>query len=182
MTFTRICTTVSCRSAHDEGPECGLRQDFVLATVSVAVSLDGKLAQAEEECCIPHGLDTDAFLHICFPCFQTCHVHLTIFPTHSRWLKSCHKKELHLTLSFSLSFSLSLFVSVSLCLQPFWLEAQAMLAQFISIQEDVISFASPLPSLLVDPVGEQRRVKTCCYVVVGMSMSRVARCRPEQDV
>ena len=34
--------------AHDEGPECGLRQDFVLATVSVAVSLGAKPAKAEE--------------------------------------------------------------------------------------------------------------------------------------
>ena len=32
------------------GPECGLRQDFVPATVSVAVSLGAKLAQAEGEC------------------------------------------------------------------------------------------------------------------------------------
>ena len=48
-------------------------------------------------CCITHRLDTVALLPICFPCFQTCHVHLTIFPTHLRWLKSCHKMELHLT-------------------------------------------------------------------------------------
>ena len=60
--------------------------------------------------------------------------------------------------------------------KPFWLKA-------ISIQEDVISFASH-PSLLVDPMGEisDGEGKTCCCAVIGMSMSRVARCRPEHDV
>ena len=49
-------------------------------------------------CLIAHRLDTVALLHICFPCFQICHAHLIIFPTHSRWLKAYHKTELHLTL------------------------------------------------------------------------------------
>ena len=49
-------------------------------------------------CLIAHRLDTVALLHMCFPFFQTCHAHLIIFPTHSRWLKACHKTELHLTL------------------------------------------------------------------------------------
>ena len=34
----------------DEGPKCGLRQDFVPAAVSVAVSLGAKPARAEGEC------------------------------------------------------------------------------------------------------------------------------------
>ena len=28
---------------------------------------------------------------------QPCHAHLATFPTHSRWLKACHKTDLHLT-------------------------------------------------------------------------------------
>ena len=35
---------------HDEGPECGLKQDFVSATVSITVSLGAKSAQTEGEC------------------------------------------------------------------------------------------------------------------------------------
>ena len=29
--------------------------------------------------------------------FQTCQTHLTILPTHSRWLKVCHETQLHST-------------------------------------------------------------------------------------
>ena len=48
-------------------------------------------------CSIVHRLDTVALLHTCFPCFQTFQTHMTILPTHSRWLKVCQKTELHLT-------------------------------------------------------------------------------------
>ena len=61
----------------------------------------GRKAQAEGECSIVHRLDTVALLHTCFPCFQTCQTHLSVLPTHSRWLKVCHETELHSTLSFS---------------------------------------------------------------------------------
>ena len=57
--------------AHECGtknPNAGLRQSFVLATVSVTVSLGAKPAQAEGECSIVHRLDTVALLHACFPC------------------------------------------------------------------------------------------------------------------
>ena len=69
-----------------------------------------------------HRLVTVALVHTCFPRFQTCRAHLITLPTHSRWLKSRPKIELHLIyfLSFSqslfLSFSLSLFLSFSLSL------------------------------------------------------------------
>ena len=56
-------------------------------------------------------LDTVAHLHICFPCFQDCRAHLITLPTHSRWLQSCHKIDLHLTLPLSVSRSISLFLS-----------------------------------------------------------------------
>ena len=39
---------------------------------------------------------TPLLLHTCSPGFQTCQTHLTILPTHSRWLKVCNKTELHL--------------------------------------------------------------------------------------
>ena len=63
-----ICEASSCIVGH----ECGVRQSFVLATVSVAVSSGAMPAQAEGECSIVHRLDTVALLHTCFPCFQTC--------------------------------------------------------------------------------------------------------------
>ena len=43
---------------------------FVLATVSVTVSLGAKPAQAEGKCSIVHRLDTFALLHTCFPWFS----------------------------------------------------------------------------------------------------------------
>ena len=78
-------------SVWEEEPECGVRQSFVLATVSVAVSLGAKPAQAEGECSIVHRLDTVALLHTCIPCLQTCQTHLTMIPTRLSWLKVCHK-------------------------------------------------------------------------------------------
>ena len=79
-------------------------QSCVVATVSVTVSLGAKPAQADGECLIVHRLDTIALLHICFPCLQICQTHVTVLPTHSRWLKVCQKTELHLTpLSLPLS-------------------------------------------------------------------------------
>ena len=75
-------------------------QSFVLATVS----LGAKPAQAEGECLIARRLNTVALLHTCFPCLQTCQAHVTILPTHSRWLKVCQKTELHLTTSLPTRF------------------------------------------------------------------------------
>ena len=95
-----------CEIAHECRAE-NSSAEFVLATVSVTVSLGAKPAQAEGECLIVHRLDTVALLHTCFPCLQTCQTHLTILPTHSRWLKVCQKTELHLILFLSLSFSFS---------------------------------------------------------------------------
>ena len=73
------------------------------------------------ECLIARRLHTVALLPTCFLCLQTCHTHVTILPTHSRWLKACQKTELHLTLcvcvfvsSVCLGVSLSLFLSLSL--------------------------------------------------------------------
>ena len=74
-------------------------QSFALATVSVTVSLGAKPAQAEAECLVARRLDTVALLHTCFLCLQTCLTHVTILPTHSRWLKVCQKTELHLTVT-----------------------------------------------------------------------------------
>ena len=93
-----ICKASSCavRSHRSAGRRIQV-QSFVLATVSVTVSLGAKPAQAEGECLIVYRLDTVALLHTCFPCLQTCQTHLTILPTHSRWLKVCQKTELHLT-------------------------------------------------------------------------------------
>ena len=94
------CTVGVAHECRSKNPGCGVRQSFVLATVSVTVSLGAKPAQAEGKCSIVQKLDTVAFLHTCFPCFQ---IHLAIFPTHSRWLKLPHKTELHLTVSLSVS-------------------------------------------------------------------------------
>ena len=48
MAFARNCT--QCHVVQWHGRACGPRQHFVLATVSVAVSLGAKLAQAEGKC------------------------------------------------------------------------------------------------------------------------------------
>ena len=94
----------------DEEPECVARQSFVLATVSVTVSLGAKPAQAEGECF--NCTQTVALLHTCFFCFQTCQTHLTVLPTRSRWLNVCHKTELRLTFFSSLLSSLSSLFSL----------------------------------------------------------------------
>ena len=80
-----ICKASSCavRSPMSAGRRIQV-QSFVLATVSVTVSLGAKPARAEGKCLIVHGLDTVALLHTCIPCLQTCQTHLTILPTHSR--------------------------------------------------------------------------------------------------
>ena len=44
-----------------------------------------------EECSIVHRLDTVALLHTCFPCFQTCRVHVITLRTHLRWRKRATK-------------------------------------------------------------------------------------------
>ena len=49
-------------------------------------------------CQVMHRLVTCvALVHTCFRCSQTCRAQLITLPTHSRWLKSCPKIELHLT-------------------------------------------------------------------------------------
>ena len=44
----------------------------------------------------PHLHGNQQHSHL-FPLSQDCRAHLIILPTHSRWLKSCNKTELHLT-------------------------------------------------------------------------------------
>ena len=108
-------------------------ESFVPATVCVTVSLGAKPAKAEGERSIVHRLDTVALLHTCFPCFQTCQTHLTILPTHPRWLKVCHKTELHLTLSVCLSLCLCTFFSLLLLLLQLLLLTFMMMLMLIMI-------------------------------------------------
>ena len=89
-----ICKASSCAV---RSPMSALRriqvQSFALATVSVTVSLGAKPAQAEGEWFNCTQLDTVALLHTCFPCLHTCLTHLTILPTHSRWLNWFARKQ-----------------------------------------------------------------------------------------
>ena len=86
-----ICKAPSC--AVRSPVTAGRRTQVHLATVSVTVSMGAKPAQAEGKCSSVHRLDTVALLHTCFLSLQTCQTHLTILPTHSRWLKVCRKTE-----------------------------------------------------------------------------------------
>ena len=68
-------------------------------TVSVVVSLGTKPAQAAGKWWIARRLVTGTLPHILFPLSQDCRAHLIILPTHSCWLKSCHKTELNESIS-----------------------------------------------------------------------------------
>ena len=86
-------------------------QSFVLATVSVTVSLGAKPAQAEGK--NARRLDTVTLLHICF---------WITLPTQSRWLKVatrqiciCQSGSVSLSVSVRHCLCVSLSVHVSLC-------------------------------------------------------------------
>ena len=140
-------------------------QSFVLATVSVTVSLGAKPAQAEGECSIVHRLDTSALLHTFLPCLQTCQTYLTIPATHSRWLKVCQKTELHLALC-NLSYSLLTCVTSS--------AQHAQSCRFMLTTSSVASFLLSIDPALCTVLAsdESSNVHPCAWAVRSFNIPR----------
>ena len=76
-------------------PSLGLRDPGLGVCVCVSVCVCVCLCVSVRQ--VMHRLVTVALVHTCFCCSQTGHAQLITLPTHSCWLKSCPKRQLHWT-------------------------------------------------------------------------------------